>query len=512
VRKLKTLDLWLLERVIDKPRAVLAAVGVMTLIALASVPFLGTSFLPPFNEGTATLNLTATPGTSLAESNRLGALAERLILQTPEVASTGRRTGRAELDEHAEGVHYTEIDVDFEEEGRPRAEVLAEIRGNLAQLAGVTVNVGQPISHRLDHLLSGVRAAIAIKLYGDDLGDLRSAATLVEQRLRGTPGLVDLQIERQVLIPQVQVQLDRDQAVWFGVTPGALAEDLETALGGTKVGEVLDGLRSLDVLVRYDVEARDDLDAIRNAPIALDEGRVVTLAQMAEVSLGTGPNQINHEDGRRRIVISANTADRDVGSVVADLERVLRETELPAGLTWDVGGQFESQRQASRQIALLSLLSLAGMVAVLYSHFRSVPLVLQVLLNLPLALIGSVAALWLTGSTLSVATLVGFVTLCGIASRNTILMISHYQHLMDNEGEPFGRAMVVRGSLERLVPVAMTALCAGIALVPLAMAGGQPGKEILTPVAQVILGGLVSSTLLDMIVTPTMFLRFGRPS
>jgi CzcA family heavy metal efflux pump len=511
VRKLKALDLWVLDRVLDRPRAVLASVGVMTLVALASVPFLGTSFLPPFNEGTATLNLTATPGTSLAESNRLGALAERLILQTPEVASTGRRTGRAELDEHAEGVHYTEIDVDFTEEGRPREEVLAEIRANLAQLAGVTVNVGQPISHRLDHLLSGVRAAIAIKLYGDDLGDLRSAAAQVEQRLRGTPGLVDLQIERQVLIPQVQVQLDRDQAVWFGVTPGTLAEDLETALGGTKVGEVLDGLRSLDVLVRYDLEARDDLDAIRNAPIALDEGRVVTLAQMAEVSLGTGPNQINHEDGRRRIVISANTAGRDVGSVVAELEQVLRETELPAGLTWDVGGQFESQRQASRQIALLSLLSLAGMVAVLYSHFRSVPMVLQVLVNLPLALIGSVAALWLTGSTLSVATLVGFVTLCGIASRNTILMISHYQHLMEHEGEPFGRAMVVRGSLERLVPVAMTALCAGIALVPLALAEGQPGKEILTPVAQVILGGLVSSTLLDMIVTPTMFLRFGKP-
>lgn len=511
VRRLKALDRRVLDRVLDRPRAVLAAVTVATLIAAASVPFLGTSFLPPFNEGTATLNLLAMPGTSLAESNRLGTLAERLILQSPEVKSVGRRTGRAEQDEHAEGVHYTEIDVDFTDDGRPRAEVLAEIRRNLTQLAGVSVNVGQPISHRLDHLLSGVRAAIAIKLYGDDLGALRSTAGALEARLSGIDGLVDLQVERQVLIPQVQIAIDRDKAVWFGVTPGDLARDLETALGGTRVGQVLEGLRSLDVVVRYDRSARDDVDAIRNAPVALADGRVVTLRQLADVGLGTGPNQILHEDGRRRIVISANTsADRDVGSVVSEIEQAMRETPLPAGMTAEIGGQFASQRTATRQIALLSLLSLGGMIGILYSHFRSAAITLQVLANIPLALIGSVVALWLTGATLSVATLVGFVTLCGIASRNTILMISHYLHLMEHEGEPFGREMVIRGSLERLVPVAMTALCAGIALVPLALAGGQPGKEILTPVAEVILGGLVSSTLLDMIVTPTLFLRFGR--
>jgi CzcA family heavy metal efflux pump len=511
VRWLKRTDRIVLMRVVHRPRFVLAAVAVAVLLSVASVPFLGTSFLPPFNEGTATINLSAQPGTSLDESNRLGTLAERLILSTPEVARTGRRTGRAEMDEHAEGVHYTEIDVDFHpDEGRPRDEVLAEIRGNLGRIPGVVVNVGQPISHRLDHLLSGVRAAIAIKVYGPDLSNLRADAEQIRDRLQGVDGLVDLQVESQVLIPQVHVRIDRERALRMGVTPGQLARDLETALGGSRVAEVLDGLRALDVVVRLDPAVRDDVARIRQIPIALDAGRVITLSQVAEVELGTGPNQILHENGRRRIVISANTADRDLGSVVADIERVLREAALAPGHSVGLSGQFESQRDATRTIALLSLLSFLGMYAVLFTHFRSHAVTIQVLVNIPLALIGSVIAVWLTTRTLSVATLVGFVTLCGIASRNTILMISHYLHLVRHEGETFGPEMIVRGSLERLVPVAMTALAAGMALVPLAFAGGAPGKEILTPVAQVILGGLVSSTLLDMVVTPTLFLRYGR--
>jgi CzcA family heavy metal efflux pump len=510
VRHLKRWDQALLVRALHRPRLVLGTTGALVLVAACSVPFLGTSFLPPFNEGTATINLLAMPGTSLEESNRLGQLAEQLILSSPEVASVGRRTGRAEMDEHAEGVHYTEIDVDFlHDEGRPRAEVLAEIRTNLARIPGVVVNLGQPISHRLDHLLSGVRAAIAIKIYGDDLAVLRAEAEKLRSELDGTPGLVDLAVERLVLIPQVHVQIDRERALRFGVTPGHLAEDLETALGGTQVGEVLEGLRSLPVRVRYDESHRNDLDAIRSAPITMEDGHAVTLGQVASVEAGSGPNQINHEDSRRRIVISANAAGRDLGSVVADIEAVLREHHWPSGTSVTLSGQFESQRDATRTIALLSLLSLVGMYAVLFTHFQSHALTLQVLLNIPLALIGSVLAVWLTGGMLSVATLVGFVTLCGIATRNTILMLSHYLHLMEHEGESFSEAMVVRGSLERLVPVAMTALCAGIALIPLALAGGDPGKELLTPVAQVILGGLISSTLLDMIVTPTVFFHLG---
>jgi CzcA family heavy metal efflux pump len=509
LRHLKDLDRAVLGAVLPRPRLVVAAVTALVLVAAASVPFLPTAFLPAFQEGTATIVLQARPGTSLEESDRLGALAERLVLESPEVLSVGRRTGRAERDEHAEGVHYGELDVDFAEEGRPRDQVLAEIRARLAQVPGVVVSVGQPISHRLDHLLSGVRAAIAVKLYGEDLAVLRAEATHVEAALAEVEGLVDLQVERQVQIPQVHVRVDRERARRFGVTPGHLARDLETALGGAVVGQVLEGLRTLDVVVRYREDTRNDLDVLRALPLVVSEGRVVTLGQVADVELGSGPNQILHEDGRRRLVVSANTAGRDVGSVVADLTAALRARTFPPGVRWVVEGQFERQQAATRSIALLSLVSLLGMVAVLYGHFRSFAATWQVLLNVPLALVGAVAAMWATGTPLSVATLVGFVTLCGIATRNTILMLSHYRHLAHHEGVPWGPELVIRGSLERLGPVAMTASCAGMALIPLALAGGEPGKEILTPVAVVILGGLVSSTLLDVVVTPTVFLWWG---
>jgi Cu/Ag efflux pump CusA len=319
-------------------------------------------------------------------------------------------------------------------------------------------------------------------------------------------------VERLVLIPQVQLQINREAARRFGMAPGRVAIELEEAFAGQKVASVLDGARSLDLVVRYDEAFRDDIDRLGAAPMMLDDGRAIRISQIAEISTGSGPNQVLHENGQRRIVISANTAGRDIGSVVGDIQTALAKRTLPAGYYTDIGGQFKSQQEASRTIAWLSILSFLSMYSVLYAHFRSHALTAQVLLNVPMALIGSVAAIWLSGAPLSVATLVGFITLCGIATRNTILMISHYIHLVQHEGEIFGRDMVVRGSLERLVPVAMTALCAGIGLVPLALAGGQPGKEILTPVAQVILGGLFSSTLLDMVVTPTVFLRFGGPA
>lgn len=512
VRRLKAADRRVLTYFLPRPWLVIAATTLAVGIAAASVPFLGRSFLPPFNEGTATINLLATPGTSLTESDRLGTLAEEQLLSIPEVKSTGRRTGRAEMDEHAEGVHYTEMDVDFQPTGRPRPEVLAEMRAKLAVIPGVLVNIGQPISHRLDHLLSGVRAQIAIKLFGPDLAILRAEAEKIQSVLAPIPGLVDLSVERQVLIPQVQVRVDRAAAQRFGVPAGQLTQDLETALGGATVGQALDGPRSLDVVVRYAEPFRDEVDHLGAAPITLDDGRSVTLGQLAEVSAGTGPNQVIHENGQRRIAISGNTAGRDIGSVVGDIQTALAKITLPEGYYVALGGQFQSQEEASLTIALLSIFSFLGMYAVLYAHFRSHALTAQVLLNIPMALIGAVAAIWISGEPLSVATMVGFITLSGIATRNTILMISHYVHLVQHEGEAFGLDMVVRGSLERLVPVAMTALCAGIGLVPLALAGGQPGKEILTPVAQVILGGLFSSTLLDMIVTPTVFLRFGGPA
>ncbi len=510
VRHLKRLDRKLLSFFLPRPRLVIQTTLLLVGLAAASVPLLGSSFLPSFYEGTATLSLQAAPGTSLGESNRLGRLAELQLLQIPEVASVGRRTGRAEQDEHAEGVHSTEIDVDFKPDGRPRTEVLAEIRQRLGSLPGLSLTVGQPISHRLDHLLSGVRAAIAVKLFGTELGGLREAAGRIALAMRPIPGMVDVSVEPQVLVPQLQVEVRREEALRYGIQPGLLSAELGAALGGSHVGQVLDGVRRLDLVVRYAAHWREDPSLLAVTPIVLPDGRAVPIGNVAELRLGSGPNQIFHENAQRRVVVSANTADRDVGSVVQELREVLKNVDLPEGSWIHIDGSFESQQAASRRIGLLSLLSLAGMYTLLYAHFRSHVLTLQVLLNLPLALVGAVAAIWISGQPLSVATLVGFITLCGIASRNTILMISHYLHLAAEEGEPFGPELVIRGSLERLVPVLMTALCAGLGLVPLALAGGEAGKEILAPVAQVILGGLISSTLLDLFVTPTIFYHYGR--
>ncbi|MCK8497867.1 efflux RND transporter permease subunit [Myxococcus fulvus] len=513
VRWLKARARHVLDFSLAHSSAVMAGATVLVLGAVAVVPFLGRSFLPPFNEGTATVNVLAPPGTSLEESNRFGLLAERLIASVPEVKTVGRRTGRAEQDEHAEGVHYSELDVDFKEGGRPRDVVLADLRERLSVLPGLSVSVGQPISHRLDHLLSGIRAQVAVKLFGQDLEALRGKAEEVRAVMAQVPGVVDLQVEQQTLIPQLQVRLKREEAARLGVQPGAMAEQLEKAFNGVVVGQVLEGQRTFDVLVRYEERARVDAEAFRRALVDTPSGARVPVAAVAEVVESRGPNVIHHDHLQRRVVVMANVAGRDLGSAVEEVrERVTASVVLPTGTFLSYEGQFESQEAATRLIALLSLVSLVGMFLVLYAHFRSARLVAQVMLNIPLALVGSVTAVVLTGQPLSVATLVGFVTLCGIASRNTIMLISHYLHLVEHEGAVFGREMVVRGSLERLVPVLMTALTAGLALVPLALASGAPGKEILHPVATVILGGLISSTLLDLLVTPAVFHRFGRPA
>ncbi|WP_426748055.1 efflux RND transporter permease subunit [Myxococcus faecalis] len=513
VRWLKARARHVLDFSLAHSSAVMVGATMLVLGAVAVVPFLGRSFLPPFNEGTATVNVLAPPGTSLEESNRFGLLAERLIASVPEVKTVGRRTGRAEQDEHAEGVHYSELDVDFKEGGRPRDVVLADLRERLSVLPGLSVSVGQPISHRLDHLLSGIRAQVAVKLFGQDLEALRGKAEEVRAVMAQVPGVVDLQVEQQTLIPQLQVRLKREEAARLGVQPGAMAEQLEKAFNGVVVGQVLEGQRTFDVLVRYEERARVDAEAFRRALVDTPSGARVPVAAVAEVVESRGPNVIHHDHLQRRVVVMANVAGRDLGSAVEEVrERVAASVVLPTGTFLSYEGQFESQEAATRLIALLSLVSLVGMFLVLYAHFRSARLVAQVMLNIPLALVGSVTAVVLTGQPLSVATLVGFVTLCGIASRNTIMLISHYLHLVEHEGAVFGREMVVRGSLERLVPVLMTALTAGLALVPLALASGAPGKEILHPVATVILGGLISSTLLDLLVTPAVFHRFGRPA
>ncbi len=512
VRKLKSFDQHvILKYTLRHPFVVMGVTLVLVIGSFALYPIMGKEFLPEFNEGTATINILSAPGTSLKQSNRIGEIAEKLLLTVPEVISSGRRTGRAELDEHAEGVHYTEIDVDFRKSKRTREQILEEIREKLGQIPGTVLNVGQPISHRLDHLLSGVRAQIAVKIFGQDLDYLRTAAAEVEAQMKTVEGIVDLQIEKQVLMPQVRIEPDRDKAQLYGVQVAELNELLETALNGRTVAQVLEGQKTYDVFVRYDESARHDVKAMGEMLVDTEKGQKVPLALLADVRDSKGPNIINRENVQRRIVVSANVSGRDLGSVVAEIQRKMKENvHLPSGFFISYEGQFQSQQEATRLIGLLSIATLAAMFLVLYSHFRSTMIVAQILLNIPLAFIGGLVATYFVVGTVSVATLVGLICLAGIASRNTIMMISHYLHLMQHEGEQFTEHMIVRGSLERLVPVTMTALTAGLALIPLALAAGQPGKEILYPVAVVILGGLTSATLLDMTVTPAVFFKFGR--
>jgi CzcA family heavy metal efflux pump len=511
VRWLKKQDERVLNWSLDRPAPVVGVAAALIIAAAGVVPFFGTEFLPPFNEGSFTINLSLPPGTSLAESNRVGRTAELLLLQVPEVEYVSRRTGRAELDEHVEPVSNSEIEVELKAEvERSRGEILADIRSKLSQLAGVSLNIGQPISHRLDHLLSGVRAQIAVKLYGQDLDELRRLAGEAAGIMQGVPGMVDVQVERQVLVPQLLIRINREALVRYGLPASQVARDLEVFFNGLVAGQVIEGQQTFDILLRTTDAARADVEQIRQTLIDAPDGRLIPLHEIADIEYTAAINSISHENMQRRMVVSANVQDRDLGSAVEEMRRRLgAEVELSEGYFFEYSGQFESQQAASRLILMLSLFSLAGIFLVLFSHFRSVAVTLQIMLNIPLALVGSVIAVALTGGVFSVATLVGFITLTGIASRNGIMMISHYLYLVEHEGEKFSREMIIRGSLERLVPVLMTALVAALALIPLTLDPQASGKEILYPVAIVILGGLVSSTLLDMIVTPTVFYLFG---
>ncbi len=510
VRWLKKQDSKLLFWGLKRTKLVAGSAIALIITAICIVPFFGTEFLPPFNEGSFTVNMVAPAGTSLEESNKLGTIVEQQILKVPEVLLTARRTGRAELDEHAEPPSSSEIEVALKPGGRSKAKVLEEIRNNLSVLKGVSVNIGQPISHRLDHLLSGVRAQVAVKIFGNDLLTLRSNAEQLKKVISDIPGVVDVQIENQVMVPQLMIKLDRLAVQRYGLQVGNVADELEVFYNGKVVSQVLDGQKSFDIVLRTDDSTRKNLNAIRNTQIAASDGSLIPLSQIAKIELENSINAVNHENTQRRIVVSANVQGRDLGSTVKEMQEVVKkELPLQEGYYLQWGGQFESQQSAAALISILSVFSVGGIFLVLYSHFKSSRIVLQIMLNIPLALIGSVIAVMLTGGVFSIATMVGFITLTGIASRNGIMMISHYIHLVQHEGEIFGDKMIIRGSLERLVPVLMTALVAAFALIPLTMDATAPGKEILYPVATVILGGLVSSTLLDMIVTPIIFKLFG---
>ncbi len=509
VRWLKQGDARLLTWSFGHAGLLVGVAAVAVVIAGVSATRLPRAFLPPFNEGTLTVGMTFAPGISLAESDRLGSVAERIVMQVPEVKTVGRRTGRAELDEHAEGVHSSEIDVDLRVSARPKEAVLADIRQRLAILPAA-FNIGQPIGHRLEHLLSGVNAAIAIKVFGEDIDTLRGLADQLRERLSAIPGLVDLLVERQVRVPQLQVRLDYQRAALFGVTPAAVTDALEKLTNGKVVSQVIDGQKRFDVVLRLS-DAGRTTDALTHLLVETPRGRV-PLGSLADVADDDGPNQVLRENGTRRIVVQANTDGSDETRVLAAIRAEMARTALPQGYFMQLEGTFQAQEDSAKLIGGLSLVSLAMVFTVLYSRYRSAVLAAIIMGNVPLALIGSVAALWLSGQTLSVASMIGFITLTGISARNGILKVSHYINLVLHEGEAFGPEMVVRGSLERLTPVLMTAFSAGFALLPLMIGAGAPGKEILHPVAIVIFGGLVSATLLDTLLTPVLFLKLGRKS
>lgn len=518
-----------------RPIAVLATLGVLVAAALFMVTRLGSEFLPPFNEGTATISFALPPGVSLEESNRIATKAEEAILSIPQVKNVGRRTGRAEQDEHAEGVHSSEIDVDFwtSEEAkypdkhpvvsgrkpplpkdiRPREEVFAQIQEKLSVFPGVNVGVGQPISHRIEHLLSGVRAQVAIKIFGDDLSTLRTLADQTKAAMEGIPGVVDLQVEQQVLVPQLHISVNRDAAARVGFTTAALTDAMATATKGKVVGQVLEGLKSFDITLTLDDRHRTDPTALEEVRLVSPTGAIVLLSDVAEVVEKLGPNEVARENLRRRIVVQCNVRGRDLGSTVKELQdSIAMDVKLPAGYTIQYGGLYEAQQESTRLLLILGLSSLVAIFVILFTHYRSSMIAAQIMLNVPFALIGSVAALAITREPFSVASLVGFISLTGIATRNGVLMVSHYIHLMTVERQPWSRELIIRGSQERVAPVLMTAVTAGLGLIPLVLSKGEPGKEILYPVAIVILGGLITSTLLDFFVTPAVFHRFGRSS
>jgi HME family heavy-metal exporter len=499
-----------LSSVLVNPKVAITSGLVAVLLAGVSVPFFAKTFLPPFNEGTLLIGLRLNPGVTLEESSKLASQAEVLLQGVPEITHIGRRSGRAELDEHAEGVHTSEIDIGLlpaSEIKRPMSEVQADIRERLKNLPAALA-LGQPISHRIDHMLSGVRSQIAIKVFGEDLDTLRGTAETLRAQLSTIPGLVDLEVEKQVLAPEIKVRINYDAASQYGVSSSDILRTLQSLVEGEKIAQVVEGNRRFALVLKLADKDRS-LEQLKTLLIQTPNG-AVPLSVLAEVEDGDGPNQISRDDGKRRIVLSANSQGRALSDVIAELRTKVASMPLPEGYFVTLGGQFEAQEEATRLVGLLSIISLVLMFAVLYSRYQSVRLSAIIMGNIPLALVGAVLGLWLSGQPLSVAALIGFITLAGISVRNGILKVSHYINLMRFEHEQFNQSMIIRGSIERLSPVLMTALVTAFALAPLLFEAERPGTEILHPVAVVIFGGLISSTLLDTYLTPVLFWVFGR--
>ena len=504
VRAMKVRYEQLLIKVLEGPkRAILIVTGVLVALTLVLFFNLGRSFLPPFNEGSFTINVSTLPGVSFEESDRIGEQAEKLLLQVPEVKDVARKTGRAELDEHALGVNTSEMEVPFELKDRSKDEVMADIRAKLRTLPGVNVEIGQPISHRIDAMLSGTKAGIAIKVFGPDLSTLHSLGMQIQQATHDIEGVTDLNVEQQVERPQLIIRPRRTLLASYGITLPQFAECVNVALGGEVVSQVQDGGKTFDLTVRMADEDISSIDHIRDMLIDTGDGRQVAFSDMADIESSAGPNTISRENTQRKLVVSANAQGRDMRSVVNDMRQAIEtKVKMPDGYRVEYGGQFESEAAASRLLLGLSVVSIIVILLLLYLQFRSWKQSVVVLLNLPLALIGGVMALVVTGGVISIPAIIGFISLFGMATRGGMLLVDRYNELASRGLSH--REVVVRGSLDRLLPILMTALSSGLALIPLALGSALPGNEIQSPMAQVMLGGLLTSTLLNLVIVPLM--------
>lgn len=504
VRSLSSLYGKALKKAMKMKKPIIAVAIILFIGAMVLLGTLGRSFLPEFNEGSLVVSVTSLPGISLDESNKIGTNVEEVLLSIPEIEITTRRTGRAELDEHAQGVNASEIDAPFVLKERSREAFMEDVRKKLAAVAGASITLGQPISHRIDHMLSGTRANIAIKIFGTDLDRLFAISNEIKRTIEGTEGLVDLSVEQQVNIPQVQVKANREMLAKYGITIGEFTRFTEIAFAGSKISEVYEANRRFDLVLRFDENNRGSLEKIRNTLIDSRNGGKIPLALVADIVSVSGPSTINRENVLRKTVVSANVAGRDQKSVVEEIRgKIGANINLPEGYSIEYAGQFESEADASRTLLLASLLAFLVIFLLLYMEFGEVRMSAIILLNLPLALIGGVLSVWLTSGILSIPAIIGFITLFGVATRNGILLVSHYKTL-SSQGVPLYEAIIM-GSKDRLSPILMTALTAGLALVPLAIAGDLPGNEIQSPMAKVILGGLLSSTLLNLFVVPIVY-------
>jgi CzcA family heavy metal efflux pump len=509
VRRLKKSYGPLLHFSLQRPGFIIVGAFCAFGLSLIGLFFTGRSFLPTFNEGSLTVMVAAAPGTSLEKSSEIGGLADQILRNHPNVIKTSRKTGRGELDEHGKAANASEMDAKLDIKGRRLHAVLSELRASVASIPGAIVAFSQPISHRIDHMLSGTTANIAVKIFGRELFRLRAIAEDVRAEMSQVKGIADLAIEQQADIPQVRIVPKRSELLKYGLSITQVAEAAEVAMFGKVISRTLEGDRGFDILVRFDDSVKKDLESVRSTLIDTPGGAKIPLSAVAAISSAKGPNSISRENVQRKMVVQANVAGRDLRSVYEDLRsRIGKNLRLPQGYYIEYGGQFKSEAEASRLIAILSILSLAAIFLILYMQFGSFRMAGMVMVNLPLALIGGMAIIFLTDRVVSIASIVGFITLFGIATRNGILLVAHYQYLMAVEGKSLKEA-VFQGSMERVRPILMTALAAGLALVPFALFADKPGNEILSPLANVILGGLLSSTFLNMVVLPSLYLKFG---